>query len=291
MSILRKHQRSNFSVIQNDILEDQRLTYRARGIAAFILAKPDGWDISIASLAAPEDVEGQDAIGTAMGELATLGYLMRRRERNEWGQLSNVTYLADYPAFVDQGTPKERIQGYTEHTNPVESKGLVDGGLLVNTISKNISSFSKEKEDLPFAEKQTSKAAMVRTPKQVEPTKKQPRKRKPKQLAFEGEFTPNEGQTRRDDGAIIPSQPEMYKLVCKICGIDWDVIRGTSQEKNVGKVASNLRKAGYTEEELRRWWVEVWKQDYRSKNDGKPTPNLLLQLVGKLIVRPLVEEK
>lgn len=152
MSILRKQTKSRYTHIANDILEDARLSFRARGLAAYLLSKPDDWVIRVEALAR-EAREGEKAILTAMRELAAYGYLRRDRAHDALGHIYTVTHLADYPAFVDDGTPQERKFGYTDppktggsvraSTDPPETEGSVNrgsenrgvgfGGVILNT--------------------------------------------------------------------------------------------------------------------------------------------------------------
>ncbi|MEU9334139.1 hypothetical protein AB0D49_13415 [Streptomyces sp. NPDC048290] len=76
MSILRRHLSTGFTVLPTATLEDSRLSFRARGVLAFLISKPDEWRVRAESIASAGK-EGKEAIKTALRELkdsATTGW-------------------------------------------------------------------------------------------------------------------------------------------------------------------------------------------------------------------------
>lgn len=72
--IHRSSTRESYTRIDNAILNDSRLSWRARGVMAYLLSKPDEW------IARPAEVmkhgkEGRDAIQIVFRELESLGYM------------------------------------------------------------------------------------------------------------------------------------------------------------------------------------------------------------------------
>jgi hypothetical protein len=111
MSILRKQTRSKYTHIDNELLDAEGLSFRAKGIASFLLSKKDDWEIKIEYLM-HVGKEGRQAVRTALQELAAYGFLMRDRELSDNGEIRTVTRIADYPAFINVGTVERRINGY-----------------------------------------------------------------------------------------------------------------------------------------------------------------------------------
>lgn len=70
-----------FTIIDNSLLNDKLLSFRARGVLAYLLSKPTGWKVSAERLAT-EAKEGRDAMRTALNEIEAAGYLVRRRWRD-----------------------------------------------------------------------------------------------------------------------------------------------------------------------------------------------------------------
>ena len=84
----------NFTTISNAALRDERLSWKARGLLAYLLSMATGWETSVRRLAtvAPD---GKSAVETALAELEACGYLERvqtRAEGDEAGRFSGTEY-------------------------------------------------------------------------------------------------------------------------------------------------------------------------------------------------------
>lgn len=121
---LEKH----FTILDNAVIRDGRLSFRARGVLAYILSQPDGWRSTSEDLARVA-TEGREAVRTAMRELEAAGYVERRKEQNQSGQW--VTHVTVY----DRPRPEDGFPGL----------GLPDAGFL-GAIQKN-----QRKDYLPSA--------------------------------------------------------------------------------------------------------------------------------------------
>ncbi len=86
----------NFTVIRNEVLRDTRLSYKARGLLAAILSRPDNWRTDAVSLAR-EGKEGRDAVRAGLTELEENGYLKRFTEQNDKGQWQSHCLVFDTP--------------------------------------------------------------------------------------------------------------------------------------------------------------------------------------------------
>lgn len=94
MSILRRHLSTGFTVLPTATLEDSRLSFRARGILAYLIAKPDSWKVRTESIT-QAGKEGRDAVRDAVKELKALGYYRVATERNDNGHLFSITEVYD----------------------------------------------------------------------------------------------------------------------------------------------------------------------------------------------------
>ncbi|MFF0386816.1 hypothetical protein [Streptomyces sp. NPDC004286] len=90
-----------FTQIANGLFRDSRLSYRAKGIFGYISTHRDGWQITLATLAAVGP-DGKESVRTGLEELERYGYLVRERLRRPNGTLGAVSYsITDRPAALD----------------------------------------------------------------------------------------------------------------------------------------------------------------------------------------------
>ena len=89
---------SNFTILSNEIIRDDRLSFRARGVLISILSRPDNWRTSAESLS-NESLEGRAAILTALKELEVCGYLERQKHQNERGHWVSESFIYDKPKY------------------------------------------------------------------------------------------------------------------------------------------------------------------------------------------------
>ena len=102
MIIRSTRPRDNFTIISNETINDQRLSFKARGLLIYLLSKPDAWRTTTAHLASVSP-NGIDAVKTGMKELEAVGYIRRVRERHYDGTITTHTIVYDRPVdnYVD----------------------------------------------------------------------------------------------------------------------------------------------------------------------------------------------
>ena len=118
MSIVRAPRpTTGFTLVSNSTLQDERLSYRARGILAAILSRPDGWETNSATLA-KQGREGRDAIRVALTELEHAGYLRRETLRGEGGQFVTRVTVYDSPAPENPASADQHMATSPAPENP-----------------------------------------------------------------------------------------------------------------------------------------------------------------------------
>ncbi|MBU1048430.1 helix-turn-helix domain-containing protein [Candidatus Bipolaricaulota bacterium] len=76
-------------VLDRSLLDDARLSFRAKGLLAYLLSHP-GMDVANKKLLSSVSLEGMDAIQTALKELEEAGYLRQIHEALEDGSIRTV---------------------------------------------------------------------------------------------------------------------------------------------------------------------------------------------------------
>lgn len=80
---------SRYLVLDKSMLEDPRLSFRAKGLLSYLLAHPE-LDLSSKRQLASVSLEGVDALDTALKELEEAGYLRQTKELDEDGALQTI---------------------------------------------------------------------------------------------------------------------------------------------------------------------------------------------------------
>ncbi len=75
---------SNFVMMDKSFLEDTRLSYKAKGILAYLLSKPDNWKVIIGNLV-NYSTDGKASVYAGLKELKECGYYEKTPVRNEQG--------------------------------------------------------------------------------------------------------------------------------------------------------------------------------------------------------------
>lgn len=97
MKVLRVRHDTHYTVIRNQTLRDSRLSFKARGLLAYLLSLPDQATVNREDLAR-YTTEGEYSIRTALRELVRAGYIEHERIRGERGRWITETIVRERPA-------------------------------------------------------------------------------------------------------------------------------------------------------------------------------------------------
>lgn len=139
MGIIRVKKDSNYSVINNTGLKDERLSWKAKGILAYALTLPDDWTFHISELARHAK-DGEDSLRTGFKELKELGYVKRYPVRDgntkkitRWDTEIYETPQRDMPQMENQDV----VKPYEENQKLLNTNRLNTNRLNTNKRNNN----------------------------------------------------------------------------------------------------------------------------------------------------------
>lgn len=93
---IRKQYTHNFTLIDNGILDNEKLSWKAKGLFCYLWRQPDDWEY-YESEVVKHSTDGIAALKSGLKELEEAGYLHRERAR-EKGQLKGTVWnLTEHP--------------------------------------------------------------------------------------------------------------------------------------------------------------------------------------------------
>lgn len=113
--------KNRYGVVPNDLLNSTELSFRAKGVYAYIQSKPDGWDFS-AERISMQSREGLTAVRMALKELEDAGYLSRSKYRSQKGYLVYDYQLFDTPIQVGPTSENPTLENPTLEIPTLENQ-------------------------------------------------------------------------------------------------------------------------------------------------------------------------
>lgn len=145
MARIKKIKIKGFTIIDNDVINDDRMHLKALGLFAYMWSKPDDWQFYVSEIAS-HFKDGESAVSSAMKELMTLGYLKRTQNRKD-GRFSNYDYvLRELPKRENQGSAPKG--DFTKPEKPIPKKTKPENQGLLNTDHTNTDHTNKD-DDQP----------------------------------------------------------------------------------------------------------------------------------------------
>lgn len=132
-----------FTQVANEVLNDPKLSAKAKGLYAYLYSKPDGWDFAIDRISNDFN-DGRKSINNGLHELETNGYLYRERQKT-----GRVVYLLkSQMSQMDMGVQKPNAPFGQVPKRPSAETGTVsnkEGEKIKSSSNKELSpSFSPD---------------------------------------------------------------------------------------------------------------------------------------------------
>ena len=156
-TIIRAPRRDRFVVMDQRAIEDERLSWAARGLLGYLLSKPDDWKVLVNDLRKRGDL-GRDGIYKLLRELRTIGYARFVRLRDRQGRIRGGFYIireiadSPHPDLPDTAEPQTDQPGPANPgALPTTDLDLKRTTTTTPTITKECSSSENAFDAIGFA--------------------------------------------------------------------------------------------------------------------------------------------
>ena len=141
MAVFRVQKTQNYTIMSNYHLNDKALSLKAKGLLSLMLSLPDSWDYTTRGLASICK-EGVDGIRATVRELENAGYIIRRRVRDQSGQVRSMEYTVfEQPQKPE---PENPVQAKPEREKPVQAKPAQENPAQENPTQLNTKETNNE---------------------------------------------------------------------------------------------------------------------------------------------------
>lgn len=138
-TIFRVEKNANYVVMSNHHLRNKEMSLKAKGLLSLILSLPPEWNYSLTGLCAICK-ESQTAMRSALKELETHKYLIRKRQKNSLGHFEYEYIVYEMPHTENQYAGNQHTQKeHTENRRQISKEEL-------NINKLNIDKENKEKD-------------------------------------------------------------------------------------------------------------------------------------------------
>lgn len=102
--VIRKRVDRNFTALSNNLIKDNRLSWKALGLLTYLLSLPSDFKLRLESLAKQRS-SGRDATRSGLRELEVAGYLLIERAHDEMGRFASTAWIISSEPFESGERP------------------------------------------------------------------------------------------------------------------------------------------------------------------------------------------
>lgn len=133
MGKIKHSRKSNFTTIDNTVIKDNSLTWKARGIFNYLWSMPEDWDFYMTEVV-NHSVDGMTALKSGIKELEEHGYLRRTRIHGDGGKIESMLWELSDAAEFKEATKQSDNNSIRQETNLMGTEPLLNKN---NTKEKN----------------------------------------------------------------------------------------------------------------------------------------------------------
>lgn len=151
---IRHSKERDYTILDNTFLKDNELSWKAKGLFAYILSLPEDWKIYMSDLQ-NRATDGETSLRSAIKELTARGYIKQTRLKDEQGRWASYAY-----EIIEKPNAEK----------PLVEKPNVENPALLNTHNIKDSNINKTKKSAK-ADTQKQKSLIPKETKQSKKVK------------------------------------------------------------------------------------------------------------------------
>ena len=140
---IREKKERDFTVINNTVLKDARISWKAKGLFCYLLSLPEDWIIYQSELL-NHATDGRESLRNAIQELEQLGYLQIKKKRDGKGHFTTIYRVIENPNETD-GSGKPDAENPMRETRC--GKPDAENPTLLNTDKQNTNKQNTNKQN------------------------------------------------------------------------------------------------------------------------------------------------
>lgn len=122
MNTLKNDIDVDFTIIPNILITFEQISWKAKGIFAYLASKPDGWSFYMKDIQ-KRSTDGKSAVQSGIRELESFGFLSRKQTRSKDGTLSDYEWNICVPENLKGVDGRKTVRRKTGQTdNPADGK-------------------------------------------------------------------------------------------------------------------------------------------------------------------------
>jgi hypothetical protein len=128
---------SNFVIMDKGFLENPDLSWKAKGILAYLLSKPDNWKVIVKDIV-NHAKEGKTAVYSGLNELKEAGYYVKRPIRDDKGHFikwESIVYESPLILQMEEDKPEQTRLESASH--PLPENPEMDNPEMDNPVMEN----------------------------------------------------------------------------------------------------------------------------------------------------------
>lgn len=137
MARIKKLRQKNFTIVDNTVIDDTEISWKAKGVFLYLWSKSDEWQFYEVEVA-KHAKDGRDSLRSALKELETKGYLRRTRNRNDKGQVTTSDWILSEKPMLKKATQENPIQENDTLPSTDSTKYLLNQELNNSCSSKQL---------------------------------------------------------------------------------------------------------------------------------------------------------